>query len=360
MRSVLMILGVLLHASNVYMVNGHWEIHDTSATSPVFGWIVAIVASFRMPAFFVIAGFFAQMMLLKHGGRYFVSHRIHRLLVPLLTTALLLNTTQLWLQSRIPILAANSVPVPDSLSQIVTSGRWWQHLWFLIVLLIFSLAALPGYKMLKRPLQTEVIPANPHRYVLATILLLGPLCELLAHSILHSCRFLMDGPFLLGILDPAQLLSYAPFFVFGLWMYSCPRRLEEFCHVGWPTFAAAIAIVLVQLWLGATGGGRLHSFVEWGYAGLIHWLGCHLCFSLFWWAVKGPSNFWRYCSDASYTIYLTHHLLVVVVAGSLLSLNWSPFAKFAIVCSVVSMAAFLIHELLVRRIKLLSYLFNGK
>ena len=110
---------------------------------------------------------------------------------------------------------------------------------------------------------------------------------------------------------------------------------------------AFIAVLFTHQWLETNADGRLHSFVEWGYSELIHWLGCHLCFSLFWWAVRGPSDFWQYCSDASYTVYLTHHVLLVAVAGCLLNVDWSPFTKFTIVCGVVSVAAILIHELLV-------------
>ena len=143
MRSVLMVLGVVLHAAKVYTVSGRWELHDSAATNPLFDGIVALISSFRMPAFFVIAGFFAQMTLERHGRKYFLWHRLRRLAIPFLATALLLNSLQLWLQYRLPVLAESSLPFPGSVAEIFTSGRWLQHLWFLVDLLIFSLFALP-------------------------------------------------------------------------------------------------------------------------------------------------------------------------------------------------------------------------
>jgi len=358
MRSVLMVLGVVLHAANVYMVSGQWEIHDSAATNPVFDGIVALISSFRMPAFFVIAGFFAQMMLERHGRKYFLRHRLRRLAVPFLATALLFNSLQLWLQYRLPFLTESSLTFPGSVAEIFTSGRWLQHLWFLVVLLIFSLFALP----LSESFAKKTVPGQSwwQGHLLAVFLFVGAFSEIAAHSVLHGVRILMDGPFVFGLVDPVRLLTFVPFFLFGLWLFTNPEGLNQFCRPGLATLAAAVVAVLLNRWLIVLPESRLQTFVSWGYDGVVHWLGCHLCFSLFWWTVRRPSEFWRYCSDASYTVYLAHHLLVVLIAGSLVNVAWSANTKFLTVSCLVLLAAVIIHELFVRRIRVLSFLFNGK
>ena len=362
MRSVLMLLGVVLHSANVYNVSGQWELHDESSTNPLFDGIAAVIHAFRMPAFFVIAGFFAQMMLERHDRKYFLRHRLRRLVIPFLASALLFNSLQLWLQYRLPVLAEHSIPFPQSTIELFTSGRWLQHLWFLVVLLIFSLLALP----LSRVVMCQFSVVNDHRqhwwhrHLLAAILVLGLFSEVAAHSFLHGVYIFVDGPFVFGLLDPLMLTIYAPFFLFGLWLFANPAGLQAFCRPGLATLASSLVAVLLYRWLAAMPDGRMHAVVSWVYAGVIHWLGCHLCFSVFWWSVQRPSSFWRYCSDASYTVYLVHHVLVVLVAGILLNVPWSAHAKFATVCGVVLLLAICIHEVFVRRFRVISFLLNGK
>ena len=364
MRSVLMVLGVVLHAANVYTVAGQWEVHDSSTVSPKFDTLVELLGSFRMPAFFVIAGFFAQMMLERHGRKHFVTHRIRRLVVPFLASALAFNSAQLWLEFSWPQLTAHSIPFSSKLVEIFTSGRWLQHLWFLVTLLMFSVLALYSSRFMRSTPppseQKSSVPANLSGRLLPVFLLLGPLSEVMAHTVLHGSRVLMDGPFVLGLLDPIRLVTYVPFFLFGQWLFTNPDGMSDFCRPGLPTVVAVIAAFLLHRWLATAPEDRLHTVVSWGYLGISHWLGCHLCFSVFWRLVNGPSVFWRYCSDASYTVYLIHHLLVVIVAGCLVTVPWSASAKFLTVCCVVLVVAVLVHELFVRRIRLLSFLFNGK
>lgn len=358
-----MVLGVALHSANVYTTTGQWEIHDASSTSSKFDVLVELLSSFRMPAFFVIGGFFAQMMLERHGQKHFVTHRIQRLVVPFLASALVFNSMQLWLQFHWQQLTAHSIPISPNLMDVFTSGRWLQHLWFLVTLLIFSFLALFSSRLIRTKASREEWPGgvrSVHGRLLPFFLVLGPLSEVAAHTFLHGSRFLVGGPFLLGLLDPTRLLTYAPFFLFGQWLFTNPQGMSDFCTPGRPTFVAAAIAILMHRWLATAPTDHLHTFLSWGNLGITHWLGCHLCFSVFWRLVNGPSVFWRYCSDASYTVYLIHHLLVVAVAGSFMSISWSGDAKFLTVSCVVLVVAVLIHELLVRRIRLLSALFNGK
>ena len=188
----------------------------------------------------------------------------------------------------------------------------------------------------------------------------GAVSEMAAHSLLHVVRILMAGPFVFGLVNPVSLLTFLPFFLFGLWLFTNPARLKDFCRPGLATLVAAVVAELLHRWLITLPETRLQTFVSWGYDGIVHWLGCHLCFSAFWWTVRRPSEFWRYCSDASYTVYLAHHLLVILIAGSLLNVAWSANAKFLTVSGLVLLATVIIHELFVRRIRVLSFLFNGK
>src|SRR3546814_119138 len=77
------------------------------------------------------------------------------------------------------------------------------------------------------------------------------------------------------------------------------------------------------------------------------------------WADR-PSRTNRYLSDASYSIYLLHHLPVVVMASLLLPLALPAWCKFALVLVIASLVSLAAHHYLVRGHAPMRYLFNGK
>lgn len=57
MRSVLMILGVVLHSALIFRPQRSWVIFSNH-THEIANLIVLAIHSFRMPAFFIISGYF--------------------------------------------------------------------------------------------------------------------------------------------------------------------------------------------------------------------------------------------------------------------------------------------------------------
>lgn len=92
-RGVLMALGVVLHAANVYAQDQTWLIGDT-ARHPFFDLLSDAIHVFRMPAFFLLSGFFAAMMLERHPPARFLARRLKRLAVPMIAAGVLLNGLQ--------------------------------------------------------------------------------------------------------------------------------------------------------------------------------------------------------------------------------------------------------------------------
>ena len=73
-RALAMLLGVVYHALLFPMIMGGWGPDATgpaSAPRLLGNWM----HSFRMPLFFLIAGFFGRMMLVKYGTAEFLRKR---------------------------------------------------------------------------------------------------------------------------------------------------------------------------------------------------------------------------------------------------------------------------------------------
>src|SRR5262245_24861800 len=78
LRAGALLLGVLTHATISFMPNPGWVADDvdTSAVLLVANFTAHI---FRMSLFFAIAGFFAHLLLEKHGMKGFAQNRIKRI-----------------------------------------------------------------------------------------------------------------------------------------------------------------------------------------------------------------------------------------------------------------------------------------
>ena len=67
-RATLMILGVLLHTSLSYLPVP-WPYLDKGANSIFLGGLTDFIHLFRMPAFFLISGFFGALLWKKRGPK---------------------------------------------------------------------------------------------------------------------------------------------------------------------------------------------------------------------------------------------------------------------------------------------------
>ena len=80
-----MLLGIVIHASIPYFFpkgNSLWPVDDEQS---LVLWVVyESIHVWRMPAFFLLAGFFAHLLLERRTTRAFIRNRIERIAVPLI------------------------------------------------------------------------------------------------------------------------------------------------------------------------------------------------------------------------------------------------------------------------------------
>ena len=82
-RALFMLLGIPFHAALVYS-SAIWAVSSPDK-SAALEYLPTILSSFRMPGFFMIAGFFAALLLQRRSAADWLRMRIVRLGIPLLT-----------------------------------------------------------------------------------------------------------------------------------------------------------------------------------------------------------------------------------------------------------------------------------
>ena len=79
LRAFAMYLGIILHVNLPFFPwHGDYEIKEG------YGILLLIIHGFRMPLFMIISGFFAEMMIRRHGVIKFIDNRLRRIGLPYL------------------------------------------------------------------------------------------------------------------------------------------------------------------------------------------------------------------------------------------------------------------------------------
>ena len=85
LRAVMMILGVVIHASVTYSVNdleNHWPLKDPNGQSLWMDGITHFIHTFRIPVFFLVSGYFSSLLAEKRTWRGLLKNRFQRIALP--------------------------------------------------------------------------------------------------------------------------------------------------------------------------------------------------------------------------------------------------------------------------------------
>ena len=352
-----MLLGIVLHSASIYKTSASWLIHDT-ASSSFFDNIIYFIHLFRMPAFFIVSGFFCHMTLTRYGSSRFLRVRLKRIIIPIITVAITLNSLQMY------ILANHNGDT--SATQKLTSTAYWfsedwvSHLWFLNCLVIYFLVSGLVYALFSRQLIKimDVLRNNKGILIGGLYLLALPLFSYGIQFAGYRINFRFSGP--LGFLNFDEIMQYAGYFIFGIFMGAHKHVIEDFSKFRAWTLAVLLASIYLLFNILDDNNGAAHKIANRYLALLVIWILCTYCFFLFKTYLNNHSKIFLYLSDASYSIYLFHHLFVVAFGLLLIQLNISIYLKFILVMLATTVVTVILHHFLVLKISLLRLLFNGK
>lgn len=334
-RAWALLLGIALHGTMSFVIGIPAIDNSPSTTLTVLFYVIHI---FRMSLFYIVAGFFACMMLEKKGWREFARNRLRRIGLPLVIFwFILLPLTlgpALW-----GIYRSYTEEQIAELTSADEGGFPLFQLWFLYYLLIFYAIALGGYLLLQRGgylqhpayLRLRVWGQNLIGSPVAALLLAVPV----AHQFLRLDNWYAwagipthDA----GILPQLnQIVIYGTAFFCG-WLLFGRQDILARWRRHWPWYLGAavilsggcLALVGTQTTLDLTydyfaGRPRLEIVYACAYAVAIWcWSFGLIGMALQYFSRHSATT--RYLADASYWLYLMH--IPVIFFLQVLMMDW--------------------------------------
>lgn len=306
LRALTMLLILPAHAlSLVALNNTGW-----TGTEKATYWLIHV---FRLPLFFLVAGFFAALLLEARGIRALLSNRLVRIGVPMLVVILLIGPPlDLLVQSQIGL---------DIRPQGIRAFLDFQpsFVWFLWYLtMIYALALLARWVLAALPATRQLLLRSSSSLLShwAAPLLLAIPC---AVALYRQPTWAAEAPSFTFRPHPDLLAYYGIFFASG-WVLFRTEGLRTKIESRPHTYLALTALALppaLALYL-------LQSEPAIGTSRALHLLALLLLSIATWSLVFGlpglarrflrePSSRLRYWADASYWIYLSHFPVMVAL-----------------------------------------------
>jgi glucans biosynthesis protein C len=365
-RGLLAILGIVLHSATIFRPDSQLPMASLESHW-IFGSIVQLIHSFRMEAFFLVAGiaiFFAHR---KLSSKNILVSRAMRLGVPLLTTLILLNIPTVMLLNAIGVDLDNTIgqkgrSAHDSLNFVNTAVH---HLWFLIDLIVFSTAYIVVAGLYKHSGEStkqiatklkdilEAVPV-PIWFILIPAALCGPMAMAKLFPALRVPLPIVGSP--LG------LLYFGGYFALGATLASQTNRLEIIMK--WrPNILLTAACLSAMSFYGidklssssSLGPNAIVQLAHNTIALALTYITIQLIQTLNQKARKKLDSL----GEASYTIFLVHHPIIWILAGLMQHSNLPIFVQFSILLFVTYETSLMLHRKVVAVTRPGRLLLNG-
>lgn len=370
LRALMMWLGIVLHvAINHLTIDSPLPWRDPK-TSPVADLLLLFIHSFRMPVFFMLAGFFVALLVARRGAGGMLRNRALRLALPfaIFWPPLFVATTVLAMV-YIHLTARGVLGIDPALTPARQPGGSpfnTMHLWFLYQLFWFSVMAWAGVRLqrfvpmrLRETLARSFVTLAERRWGFAVLAL--PLA--LVGSFYPSGMVTESGSFLPPL---AEWVQSGLFFVVGWYVHGQQERLLALfasrCK-GHAVAGLAFLVATVVL-LGALRGNRLQPLPHPEF-----WIAFVYNATAWLWSLALIGSFVRYMprqnavlaylSQSSYWVYLVHMLGTIGFGILLFNAPFGAVAKMGLNIAATSLVALASYQLLVRHTRLGSLL-NGQ
>lgn len=344
-RAILISLGVVLHSAVIFSTNSSDLLHAETSL-PFYTHIIKVIHSCRMESFFIISGFFSMMIIEKKGLNHFLKSRFTRLAIPLFFFGFTFNIIMVWFAEHYYIQTNNRWGL-----DYILGGGWLKHLWFLSLLLAYSLIAYLLFLIIKKPqniFKNIKINLIVYSFIIAALTL-----------VFRQIHYRIPAPpygdaWLL--FNKAKFMYYISFYFFGIVLYLSKSLYIQVTEKGWLSFISIFLFFVLQFIFGSNTDNHIPYIIRSGLSFSYSTLVIYLFYIFFNKKKKWALNL----SESSYTIYLFHMPVIIILGNLILRMHLPHYLSFLIICFISAYLPIVLHNKLIVKSNTLSILFNGK
>jgi len=379
MRALVVAGLVVFHSAMVFAVGTPWFVKDPR-TSIGFSAFLLWGSLWGMPLLFLVSGMGVRYAMRSRTGWAFAAERLARLGIPFVTGLVLLVPPMFYLARLSQPGFSESywrfwlsfVNVPAIAGGLLPRGSWASggagfdpaHLWFLYVLLVFSLALLPLLGYLAGPRGAPLVGR------MAALTGRHPVTVLAAAAVPIMVTEAVFGPDVNT--GGWERLAYVFPFLYGFLMAGDARFEAALTRARWPALAAVLNSRGISAMTSAVPGwSALQGLAGWSW--IVAILGFAAAITARLRRPQGPASSlppaqheprWRraarYGNEAVLPFYLLHEPVIVAAAYLIVRWHAPALAKYPALVAVSFAATLAIYELAVRRYRPTRLLFGMK
>ncbi len=365
---VLAVLGVFYaHTAEIFDTY-YWHMRQ-AGHNVIWDALGPFGARWGITLFFILAGASAWFALRTRTSRQFIGERIKRLLIPFFVAFIVLAPIQAYFMALIRSSYNGNILqfFPHFFENIHISwdltwmATYSYHLWFLAYLFAISMLALPLLLYLKREQGARFIswlatlcsrPAGLFVFVLPIALL----------------QLLLFAPFP-DYPGWADFCTWVLIFVYGF-VFLSDTRFETAIRKQGKYFLCVLIMCILTLLVTSSAG----VFGNWkqipGYS-VGYLFNFFLSSIIIWSSIVSILYIWMrflnfknkvidYANEAVLPVFVLHPTVILIIAIYFLPLNLDPGIKFLVISTAALIATLVVYELLIRRIKVMRWLFGLK
>lgn len=366
-RAIAMLLGILLHGVMAYSptFQNLWLMTNED-TSPLMDVVFFFVHLFRMGLFFLIAGYFAHLLINKRGIVGFIKNRTLRIAVPFI----IFLTALTYIIGKIIVYALTELNFVPPLLVLLSKApaaegfslpNMW-HLWFLYSLFAFCIIAAVLSKVSGTLISRSIdkLFSSPLTLLFIPLLLVPGL--LLATLPVGSPKAYIPQLW--------NLLHYGAIFAFGWALFRNMKWLDQIAKfapvmlvaglVGYAVFYISLPEITLGVMTGKAPQAKTLSHVL--TVVLEAYVMVFLILSLLIFGKKfldTNNAVMRYMANSSYWVYIAH--FPVLIALQAVTADWgiSLWFKFAFNLTATAAICLISYQLLIKPTPI-GWLLNGR
>ncbi|MCU0438962.1 MAG: acyltransferase family protein [Raineya sp.] len=357
---------LILYHVGMFFVPWGWHIKNNQ----IYDWLtypMMFVNQWRLSLLFVVSGMGTYFALSKRTGGQFAKERLIRLLLPLAFGMLVIVPPQVYFERLDKGQFTGdylSYWFSEAFTGVYPQGNLsWHHLWFLVYLLFFSLIFIPVFLYLRKHPENALLrfikklASSPYGIYLLVLPLY--IFESLVEPFFKSTHAFIGDWF--------NLLHYGTLFFYGFLLIAVRQTFwqtilnQRFKLLVFGLISFSIFMFIkIQIKTGVWEDDYLVHFTEAFFKVINLWSWILIIFGFAAYYLNKPSSTLTYCNEAVYPFYILHQTITVTLGYYLKNASMGLFLKFSLMSLGTFLIAWILYELLIRRIGFIRPFFGLK